>query len=273
MKSYLNTAWNNAVTYLVTQHKDAELGSGSGFFWQSGERTFLISNWHNFSGRDPATSQPLKADGGLPDRVSFTVFKILSEPDAHGFVEITSVVLTKEICGTTWENPIWLEHPVLRREVDVAALDITDDLLGHKLEVKYANLLENDAAVQQYASQDVFIVGYPLGLVATAPIPVWKRGTIATDPTYDPDGLPKIFVDSATREGMSGSVVIARHLSFGPYKRLNGTVHNVVMAQIDRILGIYSGRIGPHDVKAQLGIVWKRHLIDEGVAGGTVAVV
>jgi hypothetical protein len=205
--------------------------------------------------------------------VRFTLFQKVSAPDEKGFVEMKAVNLTKRICGPTWLDAIWLEHPELGRQVDVAALDITDDLQGHGIEVAYVNVLETDAALEPYASQDVFILGYPLGLVATAPTPVWKRGSIATDPAFDPDGHPKVFVDSATRDGMSGSVVIARRLCFGPYKKSDGTQSDTVIAQVDRVLGIYSGRIGPHDVAAQLGIVWKRHLIDEVVTGGAVAAV
>jgi hypothetical protein len=274
MPSHLNDPWNWAVTFLVMQHGDNELTCGSGFFWRRGDRTFLVSNWHNLSGRDPETSKPRRPDGGLPDRVKFTVFQKVSTPDAKGFLEMKAVNLTKTICGPTWLDPVWLEHPVFRRQVDVAAVDITGDLQHHGLEVASVNLLETDAALEPHAGQDVFILGYPLGLVAAAPIPVWKRGSIATDPAFDPDGQPKVFVDSATRDGMSGSIVVARRVWWGPYKKSSdGTEVPMFLQQIDRILGIYSGRIGPHDVAAQLGIVWKRHLIDEVVAGGATATV
>jgi hypothetical protein len=215
-----------------------------------------------------------RSDGGLPDRVRFTIFWKVSTPDEQGFFDYRVVALTKEICRPDWLHPTWLEHPGLGRGVDIAALDVTADLNAHGIVVDHVNALETDAVgLSPYVSQEVFVVGYPIGLVSEAPIPVWKRGTIATDPGFDPDGRPIVFVDTATRSGMSGSVVFARRQWYGPYTRANGSTADMFMSTIDRILGVYSGRLGPHDVEAQLGIVWKRHLIDEVVNGATVATV
>ena len=33
-------------------------------------------------------------------------------------------------------------------------------------------------------------------------------------------------------------------------------------------LGVYSGRIGADDLKAQLGVVWKAHVVEEIVVAG-----
>jgi hypothetical protein len=74
------------------------------------------------------------------------------------------------------------------------------------------NVVESNAVLDASASQEVFVVGFPFGMIANAPAPIWKRGSIALDPTFDPEGLPKMLVDTATRPGMSGSVVIARHI-------------------------------------------------------------
>lgn len=131
-----------------------------------------------------------------------------------------------------------------------------------------ANELEDDADVEPFVSQDVFILGYPLGLIAHVPIPVWKRGTIATEPGIDHNSLPIIFVDSATRQGMSGSAVLARHILLGPFKKRDGSQSNTLYAVATQILGVYSGRIHPSNVEAQLGIVWKRHLVDELISSG-----
>jgi hypothetical protein len=39
------------------------------------------------------------------------------------------------------------------------------------------------------------------------------------------------------------------------------------MAITREILGVYSGRIGASAIEAQLGIVWKTHVIDEIISG------
>jgi hypothetical protein len=104
-------------------------------------------------------------------------------------------------------------------------------------------------------------------------VPIWKRGTIALDPTFDADGLPKTLIDTATREGMSGSVVVARHITVGrSYRRKDGSQsERVIYAKHDLVAGIYSGRHFPDLEKAQLGIVWKRPAIEDTVSGGRTA--
>jgi hypothetical protein len=119
----------------------------------------------------------------------------------------------------------------------------------------------------------VFVLGFPFGQITGAPAPVWKRGTIALDPTFNPEGLPKMFVDTATREGMSGSVVIARHVIVNRgYLKKDGTRSQLFLyATLDIVLGIYSGRHYPDFEKAQIGIVWKRRVIEETVQGRKLA--
>ncbi|OYV31971.1 MAG: hypothetical protein B7Z81_13455 [Acidocella sp. 20-61-6] len=107
---------------------------------------------------------------------------------------------------------------------------------------------------------DIFILGFPLGFAITGLLPVWKRGSVATEIDFDVNGLPSFIIDTATREGMSGSPVIARQ--FGGYTDTN---HNVIMGSgpANKFLGVYSGRyVGGID-EAHLGIVWKAAVIDE----------
>ncbi len=166
-------------------------------------------------------------------------------------------------------GPRWLQHPRLAQRVDVAAIDVSEVVKGFAID--HANVVEADAVLEPFSSQDVFIVGYPLGLITGAPSPVWKRGSVATDPTFDPEGLPKMYVDSATRPGMSGSVVLARHIVIGrSVKKKDGTeTEPYLYAVKDVVVGIYSGRLGPDQIQAQLGIVWKRNAVEDTVTGNT----
>ena len=269
MRSHLSSPWNNAVSVLEMRFGTTRLSTGSCFLWSHGERSFLVTNWHNLAGRNPHTGQPMSATAALPDRVTFRAFKQVSEPDAHGIYEVASVEIDAPLEDAATGMPRWREHPTYGRLVDVAALEVTDKLLGH--EHAGVNRLESDALLDEYVSQDVFIVGYPFGLIAGAPAPIWKRGTIALDPTFNPDDLPKLLVDTATREGMSGSVVLARHtLVHSRYKKRNGelVLFPAAYAVLDVVLGIYSGRHYPDQERAQLGIVWKRSSIEETVSAG-----
>ena len=67
----------------------------------------------------------------------------------------------------------WFEHPVFGRQVDIAALDVTEGVSGFR--IAHANILEHDAVLDVSVSQDVFVVGFPFGKIAGAPAPIWKR--------------------------------------------------------------------------------------------------
>ncbi|SRR5260221_723013 len=265
--SHLSNPWNNAVAFLSMLYGNERLGSGTSFFWGFDGRTFLVTNWHNFAGRNPLTGEPMLKTGLFPDRCTFMAYKRVSEPDVEGFVELRWEPVEIQICDADLSNPRWLEHPTFGRRVDIAAIDVTKDVQGFQID--HANTLESDALLDASASQDVFVLGFPFGLIANAPAPLWKRGSIALDPTLDPDGLPKMLVDTATREGMSGSVVLARHIVVGrAYLKKDGTKSPPVLyTRLDLVVGIYSGRHYPDFDKAQLGVVWKRRAIEETVAG------
>lgn len=269
--SYLSNPWNHSAAYLAMHYGAQQVSTGSGFFWMEGPRTFLVTNWHNLAGRNPFTEQPLSKTAAIPDRIVFRAFKQVSEANSEGFFESVHVPVEVLLCSGDHSDAKWLEHPTLGRRVDVAAIDVTDKVAG--LQVVAANRLESDAILDPYASQDVFVLGFPFGLIANAPVPIWKRGTIALDPTFNPEALPKMLIDTATREGMSGSLVIARHILVGrSYPKKDGTSSEPMLYTVkDLVVGIYSGRHYPNHEKAQLGIVWKRSAIEETVTGGKVA--
>ncbi len=248
---------------------DQALATGSGFFWATGERMKLVTNWHNVAGRDPTTGRPISPTGGVPDRIRFTAYKRSAEEVSPGFHALELRIVEQLLYRGTPKVPLWTEHPHLGPQADVAAIDVTDRIQTEGLHCINAESLESNSAVEASASQDVFIIGYPLGLVTKdAPIPVWKRGTIATDPSFDPNGVPIIYVDSASRPGMSGSVALVRHIVLGKYPKKDGTTATVLYGRLDQVLGIYSGRLSPDNVQAQLGIIWKRHVIEETVVSG-----
>jgi hypothetical protein len=56
---------------------------------------------------------------------------------------------------------------------------------------------------------EVFILGYPFGASPPA-FPVWKRGTIASEPDLARLTQGYYLVDTASRPGMSGAPVILR---------------------------------------------------------------
>jgi Trypsin-like peptidase domain len=129
-------------------------------------------------------------------------------------------------------KPRWFEHPYYRDNMDVAVLPIPDALANdHNLMVEPYEppaAGPDDAATTLMVAQDVFIVGYPYGLESGFLLPLWTRGTIASEPAMfyrhrDRD-LPLLLVDARTREGQSGSPVIIYRQPLTPIYTNSGKI-------------------------------------------------
>jgi hypothetical protein len=52
---------------------------------------------------------------------------------------------------------------------------------------------------------EVFILGYPLGFTHFVNTPIWKRGSIASEPHIETAETKfRVVIDATTRGGMSG---------------------------------------------------------------------
>lgn len=110
---------------------------------------------------------------------------------------------------------------------------------------------------------EVFILGYPRGLTMQGVLPVWKRGSIASEPLFSVmDQAPAILVDAVTRKGMSGSPV----LYFGDeITDVLGRPRGGNQRGEPWLIGVYAGREGVtgEEIEMALGRVWHRRLLDE----------
>lgn len=235
---------------LEMRFRGASLSMGSGFFWKAPDETiFLVTNWHNVTGINPLTGEHISPTAAEPDEVMCSAFP---NGDINSRGAIGRGLYHRD------GYPIWLEHPVHGRRVDVVCVPMPADLSSWTFPM---NSLA-DSPLRPSVANDVFILGYPRA-IGPEQLPIWKRGSIATEPDLDVNGLPLMYVDSASSEGMSGSPVIMRNAHGGLMEdgilQLGG-IHT-------RFLGIYSGRLLPEgSLRAQLGFVWKARVIEEIIA-------
>ena len=82
------------------------------------------------------------------------------------------------------------------------------------------------------------IIGFPLGLAAGGLLGIWVRGTVPSEPDIDYNALPLMLVDSRTRQGQSGSPVIAHRP--GGMVALEDGENAVFNGPVFRFLRIYS---------------------------------
>jgi hypothetical protein len=164
------------------------------------------------------------------------------------------------------QNPLWLEHPIHKQNVDVVAIKLNQEVIdSHKLFA--INKISFDEEKEEVADE-AFVVGYPFNDTTYLQMPIWKKASIASEPDINIEQLPKFLIDTATRSGLSGSPVIMQRI--GVHGMVDGKmVATSSIGRIRKFSGIYSGRIGDDELKAQLGIVWKARVIDEIIDGAS----
>lgn len=266
------------ITFTITQlellHNELSLGMATGFFLKENENWFLATNWHVLSGRDNSDGQPrhtiknaetgeVQKTGATPNRCRFYTAS-LDQGKLKGTLHDIA------IGDATLNTAIWYEHPVRGQEVDVAILPLTNFKNG-----LIRDLLElTNPKMNLDLGAEIFLPGYPLGLSALG-MPLWKRASLASSLDFG-HGINKyVYVDTATREGMSGAPCIA--VPNRPYYERTGEGMKMKLVTDPvacRLIGIYSGRKNPSDsFEAQIGVVWRENLILETILGKKLAAV
>lgn len=163
-------------------------------------------------------------------------------------------------------NPTRYIHPKGKYNIDVVAIEINNI---DNLEIIHINDQDFDD-IKVEVADNVFILWFPYNIKWGGNLPLWKRGTIATEPDLDIDNLPKILVDTASRSGMSWSPVIFRRDWIHNMWSDGSLKDDSFIGQAQGFVGIYSWRITwtawvatELALEAQLGIVWKAKVIEE----------
>lgn len=240
------------------------LSYATGFVYKKRNNKYLITNLHVTSGQDIFTKRIENQYGCRPDFISCNVSVYDSEQKI--IMKHPEYILTIPLYDEQ-KRPKWLIHPRYGRNVDIAVIPLLD-------------IKENIFAINEglecktdiHVADDVFVIGYPLALGANENrfYPIWKNAVIASEPSieYFSDGRKCFLIDGTTRSGMSGSPVI-RYSNFTQVTEADGS-HSVRMHinKISNFLGIYSGRLnGITSDESFLGLVWKKEIIDEIIAG------
>lgn len=244
--------YSQSVCLLEQLVNGKRIAHASAFLWRRSDAHYLITNWHVLSGRSTHTGQPLADHGGCPDSVECKV-QVIKTNGRSAIRPFNAPTIDES------GRSLWLQHPELGQDVDVAAMKIADEFDPERLVA--LNDIEQTDDMGIDVGQELFVLGYPLDPQITGPLPIWKRGSVASELSLPIRGRPCFLVDTATRDGMSGAPVIA--VSWGSYHTTKGR-HNISSGRFARFLGVYSGRLGADRIgEVQLGVVWWRDVIDE----------
>ncbi|MGU3585913.1 serine protease [Rhodococcus sp. C26F] len=229
------------------------LASGTGFVYEREGLYYLVTARHCLSGRHPDTNHHIGSWGVEPDEV-YVYHRTGTD---LGVALACPYPLVDEHL-----KPLYYEHPTYGRAVDVVALPIPkNDFFGGILFLP----LVHPGHFSLTVAEDLSIVGYPFGFDENTRLPVWARGTIASEPEVPYSGKPVFLIDSRTRQGQSGSPVIRLYQRGEMVPRSSDNPdETLVMASylepITRLVGVYSGRV---DEKSDLGFVWPLKVVDE----------
>jgi hypothetical protein len=201
--------------------EDTILATGTGLVAYIGHSPFLVTALHNFTGRE-SDGKCKDQHGGVPNFVTVSGFNYHCE-----------FPLFKEDNDPNIDIPLFWFHPG-GPTYDIAILPIRGIESPSILHPSFLDPVESGRSVRVHVAQMCFVVGYPEGVYVDVPplgvSPIWKTGHVASEPALRVNNQDKIYIDAATRPGMSGSPVYL----IEPDRYRRSTVH--------RLLGIYTGR-------------------------------
>jgi hypothetical protein len=197
--------------------------NASGFFFERGDRLFLVTSRHVLLNEQTAH---------FPDRI---------EIDLHTDEENIAKSVSLSIPLYREGAPLWREGLDSAGKIDVATIEIHRELLPRPTVLRAFNPenLAQDLRVE--IGDSVLVIGFPLGFHDTLHhLPVARGAIIASSFGLRFQGEGYFLTDARTHRGASGAPVVMR-------------IDRAVKADGDlpwRLLGIHSSRldVGPRDV-------------------------
>jgi hypothetical protein len=237
-----------ASLFLEIYFNNIKLASATGFIINTKQNSYLITNRHNFTGKDNLTGECLSKTLATPNRVVIW----------HNKKQQLGTWIPKSQPLIENDSPKWHEHPSLKEKADFVALPLTelDDIELYPYELK------NEESGLNLKPTDILrVVGFPFGLSSSGGgyLAVWVTGFVASEPQVPYLGLPTFLIDCKTRSGQSGSPVLF-HINEGSAYHAHNETKILTKGSITEFLGIYSGRIHKD---SDIGIVWKKSAIEE----------
>jgi hypothetical protein len=251
------------------------MADGTAFIYRLDGTDHLVTARHNVTGRHWQTNDYLSSTYTV-DPTHLRVLFFANSPEEWALTPSEDdprvgqlQVLFKQhlipLIGEDW-TPIWKQHRQLGGDMDVAVVPFNApaDTMIRSWERTAARTGPEEVPWPQLSpAQDVFIVGYPYKLSVGPLLPLWVRGTVASDPAfgYQAEGksYPLWLIDARTRPGNSGAPAI-RYRPPQTYVLANNKTPRVTIAPDSDVVGVYSGRTSG---ESDLGFVWGMDEVDE----------
>jgi len=213
-------------TPVVLLKGDKIVSQGTGFYYGQRDSSqniilFLVTNYHVLTGYSPKETNPPKGDN-----IIFYFHKDVKNPG--DVKQIKFPLFTKN------GKPIWLRSKEFPH-ADIAIIPLAASLYD---DVKVSAISEDWAKsdIKVRPTSTITLIGYPYGYYDKKnQLPVWKTGSIASEPDVDFEGKPLFLVDISAFPGMSGSPAFA--IASGAYETIESAT---TIGHIQKFLGIYA---------------------------------
>jgi len=250
-----------SVPLILKSYNDESLGAATGFFWRGASgKSYLVSNYHVFSGNHHITGESNRNDSAFPAKISYP--RLISNQHLE-----ERAVHTVRLCNESGNDQAWKSHPIHHNHpMDIAAVEVPSvaDDGSYLYAVNEEPLRECDKPLPRYnPGFEMMIAGFFLKDRPTGYFPIYIKGSVASEMDALYKGKRAFLIDALTSSGMSGSPVFAVGMEVNdPNQKFGGGFKTV-----PRFVGVYSGRVIEHENNAarelQVGIVWRRELIQE----------
>ncbi|MBX2954974.1 MAG: trypsin-like peptidase domain-containing protein [Cyclobacteriaceae bacterium] len=180
--------------YIEIFKEKEKLGNATGFIIKSSTRYYLVTNYHVITQKNPINNDWLYPHSKLlPDRIEINCIS----KNMESYVTISQSLYDNN------RNPIWYQRKIGKEIVDVVQIPLRDTSEVKFFPINYKTSGYDNVLITP--TDRIFIIGFPLGFKGDQELPIWKSGLIASEPDFDQEGKPIIWVDAITFPGMSGS--------------------------------------------------------------------
>lgn len=252
LKSFSQTSNSSVDTYSKIScyvdifHENKLLGNATGFFFTTKTKVYFITNNHVVGGkfykdeylRDHKHVVPLDS---IPNKIKIKVYGARLN---QSFFITVPLINNHDTAYIKFNNATYKNDDLM----DVVAIPINDAI---KLQIKNTVVLrpqDINPNIVMSPSTELFIVGFPYDYGKFNTYPIWKRGTIASEPNLKSINVNNFWIDATTRMGMSGSPVYFRGSIYATKESpttIDGKINTF-------LIGIYSAQ----NYFEELGVVW-----------------
>jgi len=229
---------------------ETKLSTASGFITEDEKSWLLVTALHNFTGRDFFSGSCISPKLATPNNFRATI-TVKREGDT---------IQKFDLKGNLFSNgaPIFL-YDWSDEGGDIAVIKMPKG--GNTPTLVTINGVASQSWTV-FAGLDVFALGYPSALDVNG-TPIWKKVSIASEPSQRVNGKNATLTDGLTFSGMSGGPVLINQS-----QGFNDDKAYVIGKELAvRVIGVYGGRFDTDTEKSgTLGFYWPMEIVEAIVA-------